>query len=349
MENKNLKKIYNIFKKIIIWIFSNLMWTIICYIVPFALIIPFAHSLLSKEVYFSLFEVLLIIVFFVIEQVILILNIIVKKKNISKKGTNSINSNNTKDELKTQENPSEKSLETLDYYFEEYNKHLTVYKDGHGILIDSFTLVINDIDSIQKFKRLIDINDGQINTSLPKLSVMKRTDIKDRFKKYGFWCKCCNDNKLIHSVEEKYWSENDDEIDEVSQNDPKVLKWIFRINISSIKIGFPYKIVYVISLPKMFPINNGRFSEEIANHKMTHGKYKTEFSSKHIIKKFSQTISFENRFDLKNIPNGKILKYGNTKNLHFVNDNNIIYDKYIFTANNIGENDIIEIEWSFKE
>lgn len=71
--------------------------------------------------------------------------------------------------------------DSLDYYFDNYHKHLTVYKNGNGILINTFTLIINNINSVTEFKREININDSQITTRFPKLSSMKKTKINDRF------------------------------------------------------------------------------------------------------------------------------------------------------------------------
>lgn len=256
--------------------------------------------------------------------------------------------NRNADTLSTEEENTDK-YEKADYYFEDYCKHLTVYKNGNGIIINSFTIVINNIDSVTSFKRGLDINDARASANFPKLKIMKKTELKDRFCKFGFWCKCLNNNKLISSIEEKYWTESEENNDDISRADPKYLKWILRMNPSSIEIGKKYKIVYVLSIPGMFPVENGIFNDVIANIKGTHGAYTTKFRVKHPMKKFEYVVSFENGFKLFEDPTGKFEKHDSENNLHFVNESNIIYDKYVFYVNEPDINSAIKVKWKFIE
>lgn len=239
--------------------------------------------------------------------------------------------------------------ENLDYYFEDYHKHLTVYKNGNGIIINSFDLIINDINSITQFKRELNIEDAKISADFPSLKIMKNTNLKYRFEKFCFRCKCINNKDLILSVEEKYWTDDSDNDDVSARDNPKDLKWILKMNPSCIEIGKPYHIVYVISIPGMFPIENGFFKETIANKKGTHGNFSSKFIVNHKVKKFIYTISFENELSLYQKPTGKITCINGTKNIPFINDNNIIYDKYIFSAENLAVGSSININWCFKE
>lgn len=121
------------------------------------------------------------------------------------------------------------------------------------------------------------------------------------------------------------------------------------MNPSSIEIGKPYKIVYIMSILGMFPLNNGMFDESISNIKGTHGKFQSKFGVKHIINNFTYTVSFENDLYLHTKPTGNITQGNKKINLHYDNDNNIIYNKYIFNTRSPKCNSVINIEWNFKE
>ena len=328
---ENIKKsIVSFFK----WAISNTIWTIITLIMPFTILIPFIKSIYisisTKKYEVSLLTMVFIVIFFFVEIVLFILIILFRKKN------KILNKQNEIDYTK------------LEYYFESYHKHLTVYKNGNGILINSFTVVINDINAISEFKREIDISDAKRVTNFPQMNKMKNEKISNRFTNFGVWFNCLNNKDLIKSVKEYYWLENSKEIDTVAQSNPKILKWIMEMNPSSIEVGKPYNIVYVMSIPGMFPIDNGLFSDSIANTKCTNGNFKSQFGVKHAIKNFKYTVSFENGLILKNKPSGNISINTEKRNLHFDNENNIIYDKYIFNTTNPKIGSVVNIEWNFK-
>lgn len=350
MESNNKtsnNKIRKRVAKLVIWVFSNTLWSIITYIIPFPLLIPLVMniytSIANHTFNITINLLYLFVLFILVEMIFVIINIKVKKSN--KKNEDS--TKDVKDII--DKNSAEQCYKEQDYYFEEYNKHLTVYKNGNGIIINSFTLVVNDINAISKFKRELKIHDSKKNTEFPKLRDMKRTKLSDRFSSFGFWCKCIDNKDLISSIEEKYWTDDDDDSDNIARVDKKDLKWIFKMNPSSIESGKPYKIVYVISIPGMFPISNGRFSENEANIRGTHGNFQSQFTVVHKIKKFIYTVSFENGLDLYKNPMGTIKVSGKEKNLHFTHDNNIIYDKYIFNIDDPESQSVINIEWKFKE
>lgn len=330
---KNVKKYIFIFFK---WAISNTIWTIITLIIPFTILIPSAKNILksitSKTYNINILTAILLVAFFVVETVLLIAIIAFKRKD-------------KKDIINNQ---NENDYNKMEYYFESYHKHLTVYKNGNGILINSFTVVINDINAISEFRREIDITDAKRETVFPKMNKMKGTKIYNRFNDFGFWYRCLNNKDLIKSVKEYYWQENSKGIDTIAQSNPKILKWIMEMNPSSIEVGKPYNIVYVMSIPGMFPIENGLFSDSIANIKGTNGNFKSQFGVKHAIKNFKYTVSFENGLILKNKPSGSISINNKKRNLHFDNDNNIIFDKYIFNTMNPQIGSVVNIEWNFK-
>ncbi len=332
--------------KFLTWIFSNLVWTIITFILPFGIVIPrILNFILLKAIKLTLYDIFGVAVFVSIEIVLIFLCYMIKKS------LKSVDSTPNKESIPDNDvnlNIADE-YDNLEYYFEQYHKHLTVYKNGNGIIINSFIIVVNDINSITKFKREINIEDAKECAVFPSLKDMKKTNLKYRFEKFCFRCKCINNNDLIHSIEEKYWTADSDNDDEFSKNNPKVLKWILKMNPSSIEIGKPYKIVYVISIPNMFPVENGFFKECIANKKGTHGKFSSQLTIKHKVKHFIYTVSFENGLRLYKKPTGKIIDGRTSQNIHYENDNNIIYDKYIFRVDDFNVGNSINIEWCFKE
>lgn len=330
-------KFTNGMKKLFVWIVSNTIWTAITYLLPGTLVFPLIYDCFTDKV--TVTSVFLMIVGISIEIVVYVF--VSKTKKTLKHEEECL--------AVTLENNVDSENDDFDYFFDEYSKHLTVYSNGNGIIINSFTIIFNNIDAIKPFKRELNINDAKVDTKFPKLKDMQKTNLKDRFKQFGFWCKCSNDDKLIHSIEEKYWTENDEDSDSVNKMNPKDLKWILRMNPSSIEIGKPYKLVYVISIPGMFPIENGIFSDEVANIKGTNGEFNSQFNVRHKIKKFLYTVSFENGINLYTKPKGEIITSGRKKNLHFENENNIIYDKYIFSVDNPDLSSTLNINWNFEK
>lgn len=330
---KNVKKYSFIFLK---WTISNTIWTILTLIIPFTILIPSVKtifkSITSKTYNINILTAILLVISFVFETVLLIAIITFKKR----------------DKKDTANKQNETDYSKLEYYFESYHKHLTVYKNGNGILINSFTVVINDINAISEFRREIDITDAKRETVFPKMNKMKSTKIYNRFNDFGFWYRCLNNKDLIKSVKEYYWQEDSKGIDTIAQSNPKILKWVMEMNPSSIEVGKPYNIVYVMSIPGMFPIANGLFSDSIANIKGTNGNFKSQFGVKHAIKNLKYTVSFENGLILRNKPSGSISINNEKRNLHFDNDNNILFDKYIFDTMNPKIGSVVNIEWNFK-
>lgn len=343
-----LRKVGGWLKSILFWIFSNLLWTIICFIIPFGVLIPNVMNIIKTgTINWDYQDILSIIKFISIEIVLFCLFFLIRK-SISK---SDINIERTTDEKNNSEE-KEKDVDeynNLDYYFEEYNKHITVYKNGNGILTNSFVIIVNDINSITSFKRELNVEDGKKALHFPSLKEMKSKDLKNRFWDYCFRCKCTNNKDLIRSVTEEYWTNDSDNGDTIAKNNNKDLKWIVRMNPSAIEIGKPYKISYVISIPGMFSIENGIFKENIANKIGTHGNYISSFDIKHKVRHFTYTVSFEEEMSLYQKPTGKVINNTGQHNLHYKNENNIIYDKYIFSADDLNIGSSISIEWCFKE
>lgn len=88
------------------------------------------------------------------------------------------------------------------YYFEEYNKSVTVYKNGLGILITTIKLKVLDPDNTKEIERELDISDGKISARFSSWHELLRTDTDDRFIKYGLWYQ--SDDNVVTAARENY-------------------------------------------------------------------------------------------------------------------------------------------------
>lgn len=242
------------------------------------------------------------------------------------------------------------SFQKTSHYFKNYHKHLTIYNDGTGVLINSFDIVFNK-NIKEELKRAINISDGKKTANFPKLKEMMKTDIDERFSKYGFWL--YSENNIISNCTEKYWSDTDETKDDIRlKNDPKELRWVFKFNYSVIKENKSYHVVYVLSVPDMFPISQGVLDEESANdiNILMNDEYESSSSMRIInrIKNFKYTVSFDSKVKLKSAPQCQMYNIDSKKNIQKLDlDHNIIYNKYTCSIKNpkLGTN--IKIAWNF--
>lgn len=242
------------------------------------------------------------------------------------------------------------------HYFENYRKHVTVYSDGTGIIINELDIVFNKKEKTF-LKRGLDISDGKKNASFPTLTKMKQTKIQDRFQKYGFWY--YSDDNIISSVKKKYWTDEDDENDAeniILKNNDKVFRWEFGFNYSRIYPNRKYKVIYVMSIPGMYPIKNGKLDINSINDEQLLNDLEfgnsTSIRIKNPIRNFYYTISFESDILLEREPRC-MLKYINQQDdlTHpkLKHEYNTIYSKYTCNITKPKIGSIIKINWQFKE
>lgn len=134
----------------------------------------------------------------------------------------------------------------VNYRYIGLRKHVTVYKNGHGIILHDIELSIYKTN--EQFEKKLDISDGQDSCEFPPLDDMKTTNVEDRFSEFGFWCSS-TPKDVIKSVEE---------VKGRSNSKKKVLKFIFDKNVVEKLKGKPVKILYGFSIPGLYPINNSR-------------------------------------------------------------------------------------------
>ncbi|MBE5926843.1 MAG: hypothetical protein E7270_07775 [Lachnospiraceae bacterium] len=244
----------------------------------------------------------------------------------------------------------------ITHYFENYHKHVTIYNDGTGVVINEFDMVFNKKEKTF-LRRGIDISDGKKDACFPTLKEMKKVNIQNRFSEYGFWV--YSEDNIISSVKEKYWTEIDDGFeneDIVLKNDNKVLRWVFEFNYSRIKPNKKYKVVYVMSIPCMYPINNGKLCvDSINDERLLNDLEQGNSTSIRItnpIRNFCYTLSFEDGILLEREPKCLLKLIGQENNQSHPKlkySYNTIYRKYICSITKPKIGSIIKINWQFKE
>lgn len=346
---------------------SNAIWQVILYLI---LSLYISSSLLQKikatilssiQPFLEKYEIsnnlVIILIFIAIETLIILLFIKVFDIKILKKSSDNSDINIEEDKIYTEskdidqqdkENISDVEANNTDYYFENYTKHITVYKNGNGIIMNTFDIVINNNENFNEFKRKINVEDGKSTLAFPPLSKMKTTSKDRRFEEYGFWVYKPNDS-IINSIIEKYWSDNDpEEIDHTSSKNPKELRWVFTIKKNKAKINKTHRIAYAISIPGLYPIEKGIFVKEVANEPEENGRSSTSIYVDHYIKKITYILSFEDGIKLIMEPECFSIN-GQRIPIHdFTMEEGIFYNKYIFTINSPSYGTNIIIKWTFK-
>lgn len=239
------------------------------------------------------------------------------------------------------------------HYFKEYHKHVTIYKNGSGIIINSFIIVFNN-NRDRELKRAINIEDGKKCASFPSVKDMCSENISNRFSKYGLWYR--SENNIVAGIEEKYWT-NDicNEHANYKKND-KEIRWVMKFNYNNIEYGKPYKIEYVMSIPDMFPLVDGKISEEEINdmdYFINNGNMlSSSLKITHKVEKMLFTVSFDHGINVKPDPvckydeNGKAQDESDGDDPRFKVDDGILYRKYLCKIKKPKLNSSIFFRWT---
>ncbi len=355
------------FKNIRDNLISNAIWQMILLFISSLFI---SSSLLQKikKIILSLIQpflekyeisnnLVIILIFISIETLIILLFVKIFHIEILKRNADKTDINIEEEKIYTEgldinkqetENVSDDETENVDYYFENYTKHVTIYKNGNGIIMNTFNIVVNNYENFNEFKRKINVEDGKSMLVFPALSKMKSTSKDKRFEEFGFWIYKPSDS-IINSVVEKYWSDHDpDEIDYASSKNPKELRWIFTIKKNKSKINKLHKIAYAISIPGLYPIEKGVFVKEIANEPEENGRSSTSIHVDHYIKKITYILSFEDGIKLITEPECFSINGQRIPIHEFTMEEGIFYNKYIFTIDKPSYGTNIIIKWTFK-
>jgi len=238
------------------------------------------------------------------------------------------------------------------YYFEDYTKHVTVYKNGNGIIINSSTLVVTDIANFnRRIYRKLNIEDGKANNKFPALNKMMGVPKSERFDRFGFWY--YSEDNIVEKVKEFYWSDTDkNREDKFIKKKEKEIRWYFGINGNRLTEGKKYQITYVISVEGLFPIENGVFNSAIMNDPNSAEGSSSGMEIAQNIKNFKYVVSFEDGIELESAPTGEICQqhYTDEKNITITGEHeyNVLFNKYTFSVNEPLLGSKIKIFWQFK-
>lgn len=251
----------------------------------------------------------------------------------------------------TRNKEEQKKFEDVDdYYFTDYEKHITIYRNGNGIIIHRFTVIVNNVDKFRRIRRKLNIEDGNVHSNFPTLAEMAHTDKADRFDKYGFWY--YDKDNIIAEVKEFYWQKSSEEESKKSKCNPKEIRWIFKINKHNVQRNKPYEIMYIISVPGLAPLEKGRL-----NRKLLSDDFGDESSSNmnidHKIRNLRYILSFEEGIELETVPQCRYIISDQDEiketAVTGAKEYDLIYNKYIFNINAPEFNSDIKIKWKYNK
>lgn len=243
---------------------------------------------------------------------------------------------------------NKKKFSKMSHYFKNYHKHVTIYENGNGIIINSFDIVFNDYKT-EFLVRALNIEDGKKIAKFEKLEDMKKTKLSDRFDKYGFWM--YSSDSIITTCEEKYWTSDGLTEDIKARNNTKELRWVFNFNRSKIKLNTPYHVVYILSVPNMYPIKNGLLDISSINDENSKNSSSTSIEIENAVEHLTYTVSFASGIKLDVEPNSTLTELKKvSKNTHplLKSEYNIIYNKYTCSIDKPQLGSKLKIAWRFK-
>lgn len=237
-----------------------------------------------------------------------------------------------------------------DYYFANYEKHITIYKNGNGIIIHKFTVVVNNVDKFRRIRRKLNIEDGKISSNFPTLEKMMHTNKSERFDKFGFWY--YDKDNIISEVKEYYWQKDSEEENKKAKSNTKELRWIFRINRHSVKQNVPYDIVYAISVPGLAPLENGKLNRDLMSEEFGDTCHSV-MNIDHKIKNLRYIISFEHEVELEAVPQCILIITGQDEAQESPIDGekeyDILYNKFVFDIASPEFKSVVKINWKYSK
>lgn len=245
----------------------------------------------------------------------------------------------------------EKKIEKVpDYYFTNYEKYVTIYNNGNGIIIHRFTVVANDVTKLNRIRRKLNIEDGNKFSTFPEFEKMLKTKKSERFNDYGFWY--YSEDGIISDIKEYYWENGTSKENKKSKANTKEIRWIFKINKNTIKNGKPYEIAYVISVPGLAALENGKLNKDLLLD-INEVEASSNMSIDHKIQKLKYTISFEDGISLQTSPECRYIIKGQDESKEYIVDGeheyDLLYNKYIFKINNPAFGSDISISWKYDD
>lgn len=203
----------------------------------------------------------------------------------------------------------------INYRIIGFRKHVTAYKNGHGIILQDIELRLYKPE--HPFRREINVSEVPEGFKFEKFKDLEKKSIENRFTEQGFWYES-NPKGIVEDVR---W------IKAESTDTKLVFDFIFDQSIASNYINKPIKIMYGYSIPKIYPIENGIYDNSYgAENPFFTGfmvNYKMDYY-KGIIG-FEKGIKFANKIGIDYYENGRDNGYINKE---MKKKDDIFYDKY---------------------
>ena len=231
------------------------------------------------------------------------------------------------------------------YYFEEVNKKVFVKTNGDGVVVCSCDLYVINPEAVEHFVRLFDISDAPKATKFPPFDSISKSK-NDFFNGYAFWHE--SESGIISGVEE--YCDDDfthEEVQKIAER--RLLGVRFFINKNKLESKRKYRIVYGYSVPKLFPIKNGKHDSSDYSKKTY--KYTSSMSVKRMAKKLRLSVYFEDGICIEDAPRGNAIKVSNNQSVPSdicqVRDN-ILYTKYLYEVKRPEKYNSIQIKWKLE-
>lgn len=241
---------------------------------------------------------------------------------------------------------SKRELKKKDYYVTKQYKKVVIYRDGFGIVEDSFDFRINNPSKFTHFRRMINIEDGALNNCFPPLADMLIVPVEERRTQQGFWYN--TSDAFLSSPVERYWHDtrpNDTAaVDYAAESNPRIIKFEFPVAMG-VNTDIEHNLTYSLSIPGMYPISNFKACDKNSSPRST------SISVEYDIAFIKYVVGFEHGFEFTKEPECTVTRNADshsheniTITVTKVRDNNF-YTYYEFEIANVQFRDIICISW----
>lgn len=241
------------------------------------------------------------------------------------------------------DNKKEKKKTSEPYYFEEHNKKVFVRSNGDGVIVCFLAVHINDPTKVSLI-RTVDISDAKKGCVFPDFDIMLHNGATNPFNEFGLWY--TSDSDIITSVEKFY-----DSRDTGRKNDRRFISFKLNLNESNLEKGKTYGITYALSIPGLYPINNGRFDGTVGEHK-NYGNFETSiYSYNNLYKHLTYSVYAECDIVFQTKPIAAYIgpsTNGEAQKQPCTYRNNMFYEKFSFTLDNPQKYDRIYMQWDLK-
>ena len=236
------------------------------------------------------------------------------------------------------------------YYFKEYKKHLTIYKNGNGIIWNSFVIHVNKKKNMRNIRRKLNIEDGKKSSIFPTLENMLNLPAAKRFDNFGFWY--YSREGIVSNVKEFYWTRTNPSKENMSvKNNPKELRWIFEIDRSKISDNGDYYVEYAISVPGIVALEDGKLDISQLNDLNFAKDTSSNMAIDHRIKHLTYVVSFEQGIELLDSPVCEFYECSQDEpeiqEIEGKKEENLFYVQHTFNIENPKMASNIRVFWNF--